>query len=331
MVVAPSAAGRPVTQSITMTSREPFFREAGTGPGVVCLHSNASNSAQWRDLMDLLAPSHHVLAPDLYGAGKSPDWPSASVITLADEAAFIEAMLQRAAAPFTLVGHSYGAAVALRIAVQRPERVRALVLYEPTLFALIDAEGPAPNDADGIRAAVAAATRALDAGDADAAAAHFIDYWTGPGSFAAMPEARRPAVAASVRAVRRWAHALMTEPTPLAAFCSIADAGAADDRQRLHRVGARRRAAPGRGAAPGDDRRAAGPGPHGPDDPPAGGQPGHRALRAWPELRGGYRGAAAYDRPTAARRRRLDRSAPVTSGIRLDRGHDDLCHRTALV
>ncbi len=206
---------------MTMTSREPFFREAGTGPGVVCLHSNASNSAQWRDLMDLLAPSHHVLAPDLYGAGKSPDWPSASAITLADEAAFIEAVLQRAGAPLTLVGHSCGAAVALRIAVQRPERVRALVLYEPTLFALIDAEGPAPNDADGIRAAVAAATRALDAGDADAAAAHFIDYWTGPGSFAAMPQARRPAVAAAVRAVRRWAHALMTEPTPLAAFAAL--------------------------------------------------------------------------------------------------------------
>ena len=33
----------------------PFFREAGAGPGVVCLHSNASNSNQWRSLMDTLA------------------------------------------------------------------------------------------------------------------------------------------------------------------------------------------------------------------------------------------------------------------------------------
>ena len=35
-----------------MTILEPFFREAGTGPGVVCLHANASTSGQWRGLME---------------------------------------------------------------------------------------------------------------------------------------------------------------------------------------------------------------------------------------------------------------------------------------
>ncbi len=204
-----------------MTASAPFFREVGNGPGVVCLHANASSSGQWRALMDDLAPTHRVLVPDLYGAGKSPDWHSDRVITLADEAALIEPVLQRAGSPFALVGHSHGAAVALRIAVDNPGRVRALALYEPTLFSLIDADGPAPNDADGIRDAVAAAADALDAGDADAAAEHFIDYWTGTGSWSATPEARRPAIAASVRSVRRWAHALMTEPTPLSAFAAL--------------------------------------------------------------------------------------------------------------
>ena len=204
-----------------MTFAVPYFREVGTGPGVVCLHSNASSSAQWRALMDSLSTTHQVLAPDLYGAGKSPDWHSDRVITLADEAALIEPVLQRAGSPFVLVGHSHGAALALRIAVENPGRVHALALYEPTLFSLIEADGSAPNEADGIRDAVTAAARALDAGDADAAAEHFIDYWTGPGSWAATPEARRPAIAASVRSVRRWAHALMTEPTPLAAFGAL--------------------------------------------------------------------------------------------------------------
>ena len=204
-----------------MTTPTPFFREAGSGPGVVCLHANASSSGQWRALMDDLAPTHRVLAPDLYGAGKSPDWHSDRVITLADEAALVEPVLQRAGAPFVLVGHSHGAAVALRMAVDNPGRVRALALYEPTLFSLIEADGPAPNEADGIRAAVAAAAAALDAGDADAAAEHFSDYWTGPGSWATTPEARRPAIAASVRSVRRWAHALMTEPTHASAFRAL--------------------------------------------------------------------------------------------------------------
>ncbi|MEO7151712.1 MAG: alpha/beta fold hydrolase, partial [Burkholderiaceae bacterium] len=202
-----------------------FYREAGAGqgagagsgpgahPAVVCLHSNASSSAQWRDLMALLAPTRHVLAPDSYGAGKSPEWPSDRTIALADEAALIEPVLARAGTPLVLVGHSYGAALALVVALARPQRLAALVLYEPTLFGLIDAQSAPPNDADGIRGAVAAAARALDAGDRDAAAGHFIDYWMGPGSWAATPEARRPAIAASVVNVRRWAHALLREPT----------------------------------------------------------------------------------------------------------------------
>jgi pimeloyl-ACP methyl ester carboxylesterase len=58
-----------------MYQPEPFFREAGTGPGVVCTHSNASTSGQWRGLIDLLAPKFRVLAPDSYDSGKSPRWP----------------------------------------------------------------------------------------------------------------------------------------------------------------------------------------------------------------------------------------------------------------
>lgn len=204
-----------------MQSPEPFFREAGSGPGVVCTHSNASSSSQWLALMQRLEPRFHVLAIDSYGAGKSPEWPSDRAIALRDEVALIEPVLAKAGAPFVLVGHSYGAAVALIAALDRPSRVRGLALYEPTLFSLIDAEAAPPNDADGIRNAVAAAVTALDAGDRDAAAGHFIDYWMGPSSWRAMPAKRQPAIAAAVANVRRWSHALFTEPTPLAAFASL--------------------------------------------------------------------------------------------------------------
>jgi pimeloyl-ACP methyl ester carboxylesterase len=199
----------------------PFVREAGTGPGVVCLHSNASTSAQWRGLMDLLAPAFRVLAPDCYGSGKSPEWPSDRVIRLEDEAVFVEPVLAAAGAPLALVGHSYGAAVALIAALANPGRVRALALYEPTLFALIEAEKPSPNEAEGIRNAVAGAVAALDAGNPDAAAERFIDYWMGDGAWKQTPEQRKPPIAASIKNVRRWAHALTTEPTPLQAFRSL--------------------------------------------------------------------------------------------------------------
>lgn len=45
---------------------EPHVREAGAGPAVVCLHSNASHSGQWRDLMSQLSPQYRVRALALY-------------------------------------------------------------------------------------------------------------------------------------------------------------------------------------------------------------------------------------------------------------------------
>jgi pimeloyl-ACP methyl ester carboxylesterase len=200
---------------------EPFLREAGAGPGVVCLHANASTSGQWRALLDCLAPKFRVLAPDSYGSGRSPDWPSDDVISLGDEVELIEPVLERAGSPLALVGHSYGAAVALVAALRNPGRVRAMALYEPTLFGLIDAAAPRPNDAEGIRSGVADAGAALDAGDRNAAAERFIDYWMGEGSWKRTPEQRKAPIADSVRNIRRWAHALFTEPTPSAAFRSL--------------------------------------------------------------------------------------------------------------
>jgi pimeloyl-ACP methyl ester carboxylesterase len=199
----------------------PFFREAGEGPGVVCLHSNASSSGQWRGLMDQLAPKFRVLAADSYGAGKSPAWSGERLATLSDEAALLEPVFVRAGDPFTLVGHSYGAAVALIAAVKLPKRVRAMALYEPTLFALVEAASPAPNDADGICAAVARAVAALDGDDTDRAAAHFIDYWMGTASWARMPDTRKGPIAASIRNIRSWSHALLREPAPLRAFAAL--------------------------------------------------------------------------------------------------------------
>ena len=198
----------------------PFVREAGSGPVVVCLHCNASSSSQWRDLLESLAPRFRVFAPDLYGSGKSADWPSDRSICLKDEVAFIEPVLS-AADSFSIVGHSHGAAVGLLAALAYPQRVRALALYEPTLFSLLDAESPPPNAADGIRQAVQACGRALDRGHVDEAAKHFIDYWMGPTSWENTPESRKAPIAASIVNVRRWGHALFTEPTALDAFKTL--------------------------------------------------------------------------------------------------------------
>lgn len=196
----------------------PFFREAGSGPGVVCLHASASTSSQWRPLMDSFAPRFRVLAPDLLGAGRSRGWPADRHVSLQDEAALLEPVFARAGDPCVVVAHSYGAAVALIAAVTQPRRFRALALYEPTLFALLDARHPPPNDADCFRDAAHRAGAALDAADPDRAAQCFVDYWAGEGTWAQTPATRKDAIAAAVTNIRGWVDAVLNEPTPLVAF-----------------------------------------------------------------------------------------------------------------
>ena len=171
--------------------------------------------------MEVLEPRFHVLAPDLYGAGRTPAWPTDRPLSLHDEVALLDPVFVRAGDPFTLVGHSYGAAAALVAAITYPERVRALALYEPTLFAVVDAASPPPNEADGIRAAVALSLAALDAGDRSGAARHFIDFWMGEGAWAQMPESRQGPILASIVNLPGWSTALLNEPTPLAAFTQL--------------------------------------------------------------------------------------------------------------
>lgn len=199
----------------------PFFREAGAGPGVVCTHSNAASSSQWRALMDELSPRFRVFAADSFGAGKSPPWPKDRQIGLQDEADLLEPVFQLAGDPFALVGHSYGAAVALIAALQRPERVRKLAVYEPTMFCLLEQEMPPTGQASGIRDAVRDAAALIARNDHLGAARRFIDYWMGDGAWDRTPAERQPAIAASMINIRNWGEVLFREQTTLNAFRAL--------------------------------------------------------------------------------------------------------------
>ena len=187
-------------------------------PGVVCLHANASSSSQWRTLTNQLAHDYRVFTPDTLGAGQGPAWPADHAVTLRDEVALLEPVFEAAGSPHFLVGHSYGAAIALMAALAHPERTRALAVYEPTLFAVLGNDADGREAASGIRAAVDDSASALAAHDPPAAAQRFIDYWMGPGSWCLTPRHRQAAIAASVVNVAGWAGALFGEPTPLQAF-----------------------------------------------------------------------------------------------------------------
>jgi pimeloyl-ACP methyl ester carboxylesterase len=161
-------------------------------------------------LMDRLADRFEVVAVDTYGSGRTADWHSDRTIQLADEVELLAPVLAKVSRPAYLVGHSYGASIALKAALMHPGRFGGLALYEPTLFSVVDRI--APTDVDGIRESVRSSAAFLDTGDKDAAARSFIDFWMGAGSWDAMPADRKPAMMQSITNIRRWAHALFSEP-----------------------------------------------------------------------------------------------------------------------
>ena len=184
----------------------PFYRECGFGAPVLCLHSSLGSSSQWRTLMGALARGYRVVAPDLYGYGRSPDWVPSRALRLRDEVALIEPLLEIIHEPVHLVGHGYGAAVALQAASQRPNLVKSLTLYEPVFFTLLlHGQGGYPADLK-FRKLRDDVMSALHAGDVPRAARIFVDYWSGPGTWEHMPTSRRQIMLDGMLKVRwEWA------------------------------------------------------------------------------------------------------------------------------
>ena len=168
--------------------------------------------------MERLSGQFHLLAPDSLNAGKRRLWQKNQPVTLADEAGFLKPVFAAAGDPFRMVGHSYGAAVALTAALARPGRLRALALYEPTLFLLLEEETPGHEAAQGIRDVVSNAAAAIDRHERAEAAHHFIDYGMNAGAWGSMPVNRQGPIADSMVHVMAWALALFGDRTPLEAF-----------------------------------------------------------------------------------------------------------------
>jgi len=204
-----------------MQPQAPYFREAGTGASVICIHSSASSSGQWRTLMERLAHRFRVIAVDLYGSGKTAAWPQDQPMYLDDELTLLSSVFRAAGDRFHLVGHSFDGAIALKAALADPGRLISLVLYEPVLFSVLMADSPQSAAAREILAVRDDTNRLVDEGKLNASAHRFIDYWMGEGTWAATPEARRPVLAAAMRAVKPEWHAAFHEPAPLKAFAAI--------------------------------------------------------------------------------------------------------------
>ena len=171
--------------------------------------------------MERLSDRYQVLAADLYGYGRSPAWNGDRALSLEDEVALIEPLLRHAGGPVHLIGHSYGAAVALRVALRHPQQVRSLSVYEPVLFSLLSTQGyrhPAAKEIQEIRCQIDAALRRRKA---ERAARVFVDYWSGAGSFAALAAATRDKIAAAMDKVQLNFGTADVDSVPLSTYRGI--------------------------------------------------------------------------------------------------------------
>ncbi len=199
----------------------PHVRSAGDGPTVLCIHSSGGSSRQWDALAARLKGSFRVLAADLHGHGGTPDWPLARTVRIADEADLLRPLVRGAGDGVHLVGHSYGAAVALRLALDHPRHVRSVALYEPTLFRLLFDLGAAHRNALEVARVAVNFRRLARAGELPAAAARFIEYWGGAGAWAALSPRQQLAVAQRMPAVCDHFRALLNDDTRAAGFRRI--------------------------------------------------------------------------------------------------------------
>jgi pimeloyl-ACP methyl ester carboxylesterase len=140
---------------------------------------------------------------------------------LDDEVALLDPVFQAAGERFHLIGHSFGGAIALKAALRKSDRLISLVLYEPVLFSVLVADAAESPPAREILAVRDETIRLVDEGNLNASAQRFVDYWMGDGAWAATPEARRPGLAAAMRAVKSEWHAAFHEPAPLSAFAAV--------------------------------------------------------------------------------------------------------------
>jgi pimeloyl-ACP methyl ester carboxylesterase len=159
---------------------------------VVALHCSLGSGRQWKTLADELGRSHPFFAPDISGYGSNAcalDLP----LTLAEEVRALSGTLNDAEGPIHLVGHSYGGAIAFKIATCSAfaHRVRSLTLIEPVLPTLL-CESEADRRLHARFAEVARdVSEDLWNGSVLEAIDKFIEFWNGSGPQDPLPASAR--------------------------------------------------------------------------------------------------------------------------------------------
>jgi pimeloyl-ACP methyl ester carboxylesterase len=154
---------------------------------VVLVHGSWNGRQAWAFVVERLADSFQVVSYDRRGHGESDAPPEAGTVhdDVADLAALIEAL---GVGPAYVVGNSYGACIALRLAAEQPLAVRAVVAHEPPLLRLLDSTPEHREIAQPVWKDLDVVRERLESDECAGAAEYFVEHVAlGPGAWSMLP------------------------------------------------------------------------------------------------------------------------------------------------
>jgi pimeloyl-ACP methyl ester carboxylesterase len=189
------------------------YDDIGQGPTVVLVPGSCSTGAAWRPIIAHWTNRFRCVTTSLLGYGATAERRSAATADIAQEVEIVETVIRRAGHPVHLVGHSFGGLVALAVALRRPDLLRSLTILEAPAPEILRRCGE-DDHYRSFRQMSSAYVSAFQAGQSDAIAA-MIDFYGGPGTFAAWPQRVRDyAIATTAANLMDWSCAYGFDLTP---------------------------------------------------------------------------------------------------------------------
>jgi pimeloyl-ACP methyl ester carboxylesterase len=163
------------------------YDTTGAGHPLVLVHGSWNARDTWLLLVPGLSDSFRVVNYDRRGHGESDAPPEAGTVhdDVADVAALIEAL---DIAPAHVVGNSYGACIALRLGIERPDLVARMVCHEPPMLGVLEGTPDGKHIAQERWNKLDEVRQRLERGDDAGGAQHFVEQVAlGPGMWAQLP------------------------------------------------------------------------------------------------------------------------------------------------
>jgi len=139
--------------SATLPHSTLSYDVAGAGDPTVLIHGSLVDHSAWERVRRGLAPALTIVVYDRRGHGASTGDPRRHPVR--DDASDLASLLERLDLfPAHLIAHSYGGAVALRLAADRPEMVRSVAVHEPPFSGLLEMDPATAPEAERLDSAM---------------------------------------------------------------------------------------------------------------------------------------------------------------------------------